>query len=191
MQATVTIIALVVAAASAGVAAWQLRYAAEQTKSLVHQTQTSNALAASSEIRAVMCDLRAVLTHLLDYPELRECFYGGADGSGLTPTQASRLETVAEMYADTLDVGLFTTMRHPSTASEDDWRHYSRHMLRSSPILRRMALEHVEWWPGLHPLACAVQQEIDTAASELPTQGTTPRDDRPEEEVPAGVGVES
>ncbi|WP_433754663.1 hypothetical protein [Nocardia sp. CA-135398] len=164
MQTTLTIVALAVAAASAGFAAWQLRYVAEQTKALAQQTQTANALVATSEVRAIMGDLRQVLAHLLEYPELRECFYGGADGSALNAEQRARLETVAEMLADSLDVGLFTTERHPSTTSEDDWRHYSRYLLASSPALRRLVLDHAEWWPLLHAVACVVQDELATSA---------------------------
>ncbi|WP_174186922.1 hypothetical protein [Nocardia barduliensis] len=153
MQTTLTIVALIVAAASAGFAAWQLRYVAEQTKALAQQTRTSNALVATSELRAIMSDLRQVYSHLLDYPELREYLYGGADGYRLRGKQKARLETIAEMLADTLEAGLFTTRQHPSTASEDDWHHYTRHMLTTSPLVRQMVLDHVQWWPLLHVLA--------------------------------------
>lgn len=160
MQTTLTVVALIVAAASAGFAAWQLRYVAEQTKALAQQTRTSNALVATSEVRAIMGDLRQVYSSLIEYPELREYLYGGTDGSRLRGKQRARLETVAEMLADTLEAGLFTTRQHPSTASEDDWRHYTRHILTTSPVVRQLVLDHVQWWPLLHVLARAVQDEF-------------------------------
>lgn len=162
MQIAFTIVALVAAASSAGFAAWQLRYVATQTKALVRQSETTNALVATSEMRGVFGDLRVVYGHLIEYPELRPCFYEGDDGSQLSERQKSQLATLAEMFADTLEVGLFTTERHPSTASLDDWLHYTSHLLMKSPALRLTVLGHIEWWPLLHPYASSVQAGLDT-----------------------------
>ena len=56
---------------------------------------------------------------------------------------------MAKMYADTLELGLFTTKRIPETESSDDWIDYTSFLLRNSPALRIVVEDHPRRWPEL------------------------------------------
>ena len=69
-------LAVMVASGGIVIALLALIFAARQTKALAAQTKTQNNLAVSSELRSMHVHLHTVL---VEHPDLRQYFYGGAD----------------------------------------------------------------------------------------------------------------
>ena len=119
-----------------------------QTRAVAQQTKISNAIAAASIVEATTSDLREVFLLLVQYPWLREHFYG-RKAAPRRGRRRSRVVTIAEIYGDTLEMGLVTNRLIPMTESLEDWTNYCCQILTSSPVLYDLVREHPEWWPEL------------------------------------------
>ncbi|OHV40794.1 hypothetical protein BBK14_32440 [Parafrankia soli] len=128
-------------AASVLLLAWQCWEVAKQTK-------IGNSIGGASVIQEAMNSDRELHSVFLERPELRAYFYD----SKAQPSEGSdrdRVLTLAEMFADVLEVGLLTTRLVPSTDSNDDWTSYTRHICDHSPALVEFVRQHPEWYPNV------------------------------------------
>jgi hypothetical protein len=149
MENVIAVMAAVIAALAATASA---AFATRQIKYQARQTEQANSLTATSELRGVFDSLHRVHGYLIEYPYLRACFYDGDDGHQLDEDSRIRLMTIAEMFADVLDDGLFTSKLHPATLSYEQWIDYALEILRQSPALRKCVSAHPFWWLELEPL---------------------------------------
>jgi hypothetical protein len=138
--------------------AWQVREGA-------HQRRISNAIAGSSGLRSCLEFLQSVERVFIDKPELRPYFHDGKRCPRDGDTR-QLVETVANMYADALEVGLLTNQKIQATDSEDDWTDYCTYMLGMSPTLALIVCAHPKWWPSL-AVICD-EQKILPASTEQP-----------------------
>ncbi|WP_030176184.1 MULTISPECIES: hypothetical protein [Actinomycetes] len=91
-------LAVIVASGGIVIALLTLIFAARQTKALAAQTKTQNNLAVSSELRSMHVHLHTVLAYLVEHPDLRQYFYGGADWRTVADNaETARIDIIAEM----------------------------------------------------------------------------------------------
>jgi hypothetical protein len=134
---------------SVALLAWQTRAVAEQTK-------ISNNIAGASVLGESRDRLREIYQVFADHPALRPYFYGRRSCPRHGHRRA-RVITIAEMFADTLESGLFAYNLVSSSSYLENWSSYSRYMLTSSPALRELVRRYPHWWPKLHDLLPRVQ----------------------------------
>ncbi|PZG24054.1 hypothetical protein C1I95_01540 [Micromonospora craterilacus] len=93
--------------------------------------------------------LHALQTMLIESPHLRPYFYSNEQPPDDRTEEGIQLLLVAEMLGDILDYGLMTVDFMPPVQEYEGWRNYANFLYDHSPILRRIAFEHPEWWVRL------------------------------------------
>jgi hypothetical protein len=114
-------------------AAWvQLRQFSEQNRMTVHQEREGSTLALDRVF--------------VEYPEVRDYFYGGTDIDEKDPLY-KRVEAVAEMHLDVFDYKLKHAENfreyQPFLDVEENW---IRDMFRTSPVLRKYVEKRQNWY---------------------------------------------
>ena len=84
---------------------------------------------------------------LIEYPEMRQ-YIGGGQKVPKDKEERERAIAVCTALANALDHVVFH-MRFMNEESQRAWRIYIAETYATSPILRGLLEEHVEWWPGL------------------------------------------
>ena len=124
-----------------------------QTRAVAQQTRISNAIARASIISNESSSLRQVFSLFVEYPELRQYFYG----SKLLPVNRHRREriiSVAEILGDILEDGLVVNNILPTVRFAERWPPFCTGFLTTSPALNELLRQHPEWRPllrSLHP----------------------------------------
>ena len=127
-----------------------------QARATAHQARITSAAAGESALRAAMTHLLAVTQPWLERPELRDYFYEPRSWPP-DPRERSRLQTLAEMWADCISTALDATASVEAfKAYETAWHSYASFMLERSFVLRTVIMEHHDWWPRLASVAAAV-----------------------------------
>lgn len=82
---------------------------------------------------------------LIEYPEMRKYFGGGATPSD---EDLERARAIGMTMANTLD----HVVEHLDLMEDETqiaWRKYISDVYKSSPVLKDLLGEHGKWWPGL------------------------------------------
>ncbi len=137
---------IILAALSAAAVVASLVYLGQQTK-------ISAELTGTAVLANAMDQIDRVIAEFLTYPELRPYFYKGAElGDTVRPADRARIETIAELLADALEMGLESLSRIPEGAGDHaDWEVSAIDMLGSSPALRECVRAYA-WWPRMSAL---------------------------------------
>jgi hypothetical protein len=122
-----------------------------QTRELARQRRISNAISGQTALYTLIESMRELHLILFHEPELKPYMY---ENRQLPPSGdlRTRVQLLAGMFGDILDLGLLTTSSLKSTESEEDWRRYCLEMLISSPALAEEVKAHTAWWPKLAAL---------------------------------------
>lgn len=143
---------LIAVVVSVLVLAWQSREVAKQTRIANAQARMANEPAEASGVTS-MDALQPPLSHLLVYPHLRPYFCRGtALADCPSADQASQVETLAEMFADGVEMALEAGhLAGPYRRHLADWESYAAHLLRNSPAVEALIREQgADWYPRLH-----------------------------------------
>jgi hypothetical protein len=148
----ISCISAAVAAVSVAISHRQSREQARQTKVGTDNLELTSA-AFNLDVDGQFTDgLRAVLDHFVERPELRRYFTGGTPCPPDDAATTVRVETIAEMLGDVLEVGLKISQRTMSANEQLIRRGYCRDTLRSCPTLAMLVTEHPHWWPAITAL---------------------------------------
>lgn len=110
---------------------------------LVRKQVKQQAEDSRAELITAMTSLMISVSRVfIEYPEMREYFYGGK-----TPSEddRQRAEAIAVTIADAMDhvAAFLDPMPAPTQRA---WKAYFRDMFDKSPMLRDYLREHVEWY---------------------------------------------
>ena len=124
-----------------------------QTRSVAQQTKISNAIARASVISNESSSLRHVFSFFVEYPELRQYFYG-SKRLPVNRHHRERILSVAEIFGDILEDGLVVNSMLPTVRFAERLPPYCTSLLITSPAINELLRQHPEWWPllrSLHP----------------------------------------
>lgn len=85
---------------------------------------------------------------LIEYPEMRRYIGGGKAPPKKDKEERWRALAVATALANALDHVVFH-LRFMNEESQRAWRIYIAETYATSPVLRDLLEEHIDWWPGL------------------------------------------
>ena len=103
-----------------------------QTRSVAQQTKISNAIARASVISNESSSLRQVISLFIEYPDLRQYFYGSRR-LPVNRRQRARIISIAEVLGDILEDGLVMDKILPTVRFSERWPPYCAGFL--SPAL--------------------------------------------------------
>jgi hypothetical protein len=135
---------------------------AYQARELTRQSRAANQVAATRAHQGLFRQFEWVSGAFLQHPELRAYFFSEMAPPPNTTDLSSRLETIAERYADVLYVGLDTASGlvtygewRPSKGRQDfasQWVEYVTAMIERSEPLRSVIRANPGVWPSLELL---------------------------------------
>ena len=126
-----------------------------QARELAKQSRIANQVAGAETNRELLMMFRDVHRVFIDHPGLWPQFYDQTTEPPSAEDQV-RLKIVAEMYADSLQVALESSIRVASYRRyADAWRTYTTTAVASSEALRKVPRDHPEAWPELAALVQA------------------------------------
>jgi hypothetical protein len=108
---------------------WQARVLAKQ----VGFQSTMNGIAT---LHGVLAGLHTVQRFLADDPSLIPHFAPERSDSPLDVADPGKVDMVAAMYADVLNIGLYALSAVPAAKGESAWELYCKDLLANSPALR-------------------------------------------------------
>jgi hypothetical protein len=124
---------------------------AYQSREVARQSRIANHVAGLQADSAITQLSTKISDVFIQYPELRSRFFDDLP-SPSSPTEA-RLLTVADQYADVLQIALDTTTRlGPHGWETEDIRAWAASMVESSTHLRAIIRDNPGLWPPLEPL---------------------------------------
>ena len=153
MELATLIAGLVTASAVAG----SVLFLARQTSQSVHQFLVANELAGARALAQGYELWDHVITRFIDYPELRQYFYEGAELPE-DSTARARVLAMTELIGDALqsahwlyqgkDVALLGAV-DPESDIRSDWDDWTEFILTMSPAVRSFVREHPLQYPYL------------------------------------------
>jgi hypothetical protein len=126
---------------------------AYQARELVRQSRVANQVAATQAHQELFRQFELVQGAFLQYPELRAFFFSETAPTPNTTEASSRLETIAEKYADVLSLSLDTAAGLVTYGQwrAGNWVEYVTSMIEGSEPLRSFIRANPGDRPSLEP----------------------------------------
>jgi hypothetical protein len=133
-----------------------LLFAGWQARVLRKQVSFQATMNGVTTLYTVLSSLHNVQRFLADDTSLVPHFAPERSGDPLDAADPAKVEMVAAMYADVLNIGLHMLSAVPAAESESAWESYCRDLLAKSPALRAEVTGKPWGYPRLSRLAGVV-----------------------------------
>jgi hypothetical protein len=130
-----------------------LLFSGWQARVLAKQVGRQAAVDGVATLHTVLSSLHNVQRFLADDPSLVPHFAPERSDCPLDVANPARVEMVAAMYADVLNIGLHMLSAVPAAKNESAWETYCEHLLANSPALRAEVAGKPWSYPRLSRLA--------------------------------------
>ncbi|WP_250037243.1 hypothetical protein [Paractinoplanes maris] len=129
-----------------------LLFAGFQARALARQVGNQATRDGVATLQETLNSLRNVQHYLVEDPSLIPHFAPERSDRPLDEADAGKVQMVAAMYADVLNIGLHNLSAVPAAKPESAWLRYCHHVLESSPAVRAEVTRKPWGYPRLSML---------------------------------------
>lgn len=144
-----SVLSLIVAGLAVCYTHRQGRELARQTKISDHSLRVDGVALNLSVDGQFTQGMREIQNHFVEAPDLRKYFYAGVSCPSNDEAVTAKVESIAEMFGDILEVGLKISQQTMGRFEQEIRADYCQEMLETCPTLARLVCAHPRWWPSI------------------------------------------